>query len=257
MRKLVAAGAMALGIATLPLTAAHAGSTWIVTVKASATTVNAGQKVNFTGTVKPRGAAAGEKVVLQERFEPGAKWKDQKKDELNSRGKYSLSDKPSANTQHSYRVVMAATGKHAKGVSKTVKVTVYGWVSLTSLSHVNGVGMYFGSVDINGKSYDDSVRSGLRDTTTSIEFNLAHRCDALRATFGLSDASTTSGQAELGVLSDGTSVYDQTFDLEQTDTKTIALDTPLKIKLTSTDTNLDGAVNGYGALGDPQAHCTQ
>lgn len=257
MRKLVAAGAMALGIAMLPLTAAHAGSTWIVTVKASATTVNAGQKVTFTGTVKPRGAAAGEKVVLQERFEPGAKWKDQKKDSLNRRGKYSLSDKPSTNTQHSYRVVMAATGKHAKGVSKTVKVTVYGWVSLTSLPSVNDEGMSFRSVDINGKTYDDSVVSYSANATASIEFNLGHRCDALRATFGLSTSSTTGGQAELGVLSDGTSVYDQTFELEQTDKKTIALDTPLKIKLTSTDTNLDGAVNGYGALGDPQARCIQ
>ena len=232
MRKLVAAGAMALGIATLPLTAAHAGSTWIVTVKASDTAVNVGQKVTFTGTVKPHGAAAGEKVVLQERFKPGAKWKDQRKDELNGRGKYSLSDRPSANTQHSYRVVMAATGKHAKGVSKTVKVTVYGWVGLTSVPHVNDEGMSFGSVDINGKTYDDSVVSDWPNATASIEFNLGHRCDALRATFGLSDASTTGGQAELGVLSDGTSVYDQTFDLEQTDKKTISLDTPLKIKLT-------------------------
>ena len=257
MRTLVAAGAMALGIATLPLTAAHAGSTWIVTVKANATTVNAGEKVTFTGTVKPRGAAAGEKVVLQERFEPGAKWKDQKKDKVNGRGKYSLSDRPSANTQHSYRVVMAATGKHAKGVSKTVKVTVYGWVGLTSLPNVNGDGMYFGPVDINGKTYDDSVRSGSDDTTTSIEFNLGHRCDAMRATFGLSDASTTSGQAELGVLSDGTSVYDQTFELEQTDKKTISLDTPLKIKLTSTDSNVDSDIDGFGAFGNAQAHCTQ
>ena len=257
MRKLVAAGAMALGIAMLPLTAAHAGSTWIVTVKASDTTVNAGQKVTFTGTVKPHGAAAGEKVVLQERFKPGAKWKDQKKDELNGRGKYSLSDRPSANTQHSYRVVMAATGKHAKGVSKTVKVTVYGWVGLTSVPHVNDEGMFFGAVDINGKTYDDSVVSDWPNATASIEFNLGHRCDALRATFGLSDASTTGGQAELGVLSDGTSVYDQTFDLEQTDKTTISLDTPLKVKLTATDTNADSDIDGFGAFGNAQAHCTQ
>jgi hypothetical protein len=257
MRKLVAAGAMALGIAMLPLTAAHAGSTWIVTVKVSHTTVNVGQKVTFTGTVKPRGAAAGEKVVLQERFKPGAKWKEQKKDKLNSRGKYSFSDKPSANTQHSYRVVMPATGKHPKGVSKTVRVTVYGWVSLTSLPSVNDEGMSFRSVDINGKTYDDSVVSYWANATTSIEFNLAHRCDSLRATFGLSTSSTTGGQAEIGVLSDGISVYDQTFDLEQTELKRIALDTPLKIKLMSTDSNLDLDIDGYGALGDPQVHCTR
>jgi hypothetical protein len=257
MRKLVAAGAMALGIATLPLTAAHAGSTWIVTVKASDTTVNAGQKVTFTGTVKPHGAAAGEKVVLQERFKPGAKWKDQKKDKVNGRGKYSLSDRPSANTQHSYRVVMAATGKHAKGVSKTIKATVYGWVGLSSLPNVNNEGMSFRSVDINGKTYDDSVVSYWSNATASIEFNLGHRCDSLRATFGLSTSSTTGGSAELGVLSDGTSVYDQTFELEQTDKTTISLDTPLKIKLTSTDSNVEPEIDGYGALGDPQAHCTQ
>jgi len=98
MRKLVAAGAMALGIATLPVTAAHAGSTWIVGIKASATTVKAGHKVVFTGTVRPKAAAAGEKVLLQEKFKPGAEWETEKKAEISAGGKYSVADTPTVNT---------------------------------------------------------------------------------------------------------------------------------------------------------------
>ena len=79
MRKLVAAGAMALGIATLPATAAHAGSTWTVGVKASTTTVTAGHKVVFTGSVRPKAAATGDKVLLQEKFKPGKPWVTQRK----------------------------------------------------------------------------------------------------------------------------------------------------------------------------------
>lgn len=257
MRKLVVAGALALGVATLPLTAAHAGSTWIVTVKASARTVNVGDKVTFTGTVKPRGAAAGQKVVLQERFRPGAKWKDQGKDKVNSNGRYSLSDKPSANTQHAYRVVMPALGKHGKGVSRTIKVTVYDWVDLGSLDTVNNQGMNLGPVDINGKAYDSSIYSRWSGTTASIEVNLDHECDALRSTFGIADNSTSSSQAEVGVLSDGTPVYDKTFDVGGSEKKTIDLANPLKVKLTATDTNPDSDINGYGAFGNAEAHCTR
>jgi hypothetical protein len=257
MRKFVAAGAMALGIATLPVTAAHAGTTWIVGVKASATTVNVGQKITFTGTVRPKGAAAGEKVILQEKFKPGAKWKTQRTDKINSRGKYSVSDTPKANTLHSYRVVMPAAGKHTKGVSKTVKVTVYDWVDLTTLPSVNDTGMFVGSVSINGKSYANSLSTNRQRSTRSIEFNLNHRCDRLRSTFGINDDSSTGGQAEVGVLSDGSSVYDKTFDLGQSEKKTVSLDSPLKIKLLSTDKNTTDGTFGYGAFGTPQAHCTQ
>jgi hypothetical protein len=258
MRKLVAAGAMALGIALLPVTAAHAGSTWIVGVKASATTINVGQKVVFTGKVRPAAAAAGDKVTLQEKFKPGAPWKKAATDKVNKHGKYELTDKASHNTLHSYRVVMPATNKHAKGVSKTVKVTVYDWTDLTDLTWVNPDGMDFGTVNINGKSYVDSVVSYRERDTASIEFNLNHQCDKLRSTFGISDESTSSGQAEVGVLSDGTSVYDQSFDVGQSETKTVALDAkPLKLKLLATDLSTDDGVWGFGAFGTPQAHCTR
>jgi hypothetical protein len=249
---------MALGIATLPLTAAHAGSTWIVGVKASATSVNVGQKIVLTGKVRPGAAAAGSSVTLQERFKPGAPWKKVGSDKVNKHGKYELTDKASHNTLHSYRVVMPATSKHAKGVSKTVKVTVYDWTSLQDLTSVNWDGLTFDTVNINGKTYDESVTSYLERGTGSVEFNLNHRCDKLRSTFGVSDNSTIGGAAEVGVLADGTSVYDESFDVGQSETKTIALDTtPLKIKLLATNLSTDDGIWGYGAFGSPVAHCTQ
>ena len=256
MRKLIAAGALALAAATLPITAAHAGSTWVVSVKASTTTTDAGKKVTFTGKVRPVTAAAGSKVVLQEKSKPGKPWVTQKSARIGRSGKYAVSDTPSRNTKHSYRVVMAATDKHAKGVSKTVKVTVFAWVNLDTIAAVNNTGMNVGTVDINGTSYDDSVWARFNGNR-SVEFNLDHLCDAMRARFGISDDSTTGGQAEVGVLSDGTSVYDNTFDLGQSEKKTVALDDPLKIKLQATDTSTGVDVRGFGAFGTPQVHCTQ
>ena len=78
MRKLVAAGAMALGLATaaldgrargLELAGRHQGQR----------PGRTGHKVVFAGTVRPHGAAAGQKVVLQEKFKPGKPWVDQNK----------------------------------------------------------------------------------------------------------------------------------------------------------------------------------
>lgn len=255
MRTLVAAGAMALGIATLPITAAHAGSTWIVSVKASTTTLDVGKKVTFTGKVRPAGSAAGSKVILQERFQPGVRWRDVAKATISRHGRYTVSDKAHHNTTHSYRIVMPKTSKHARGVSKTTKVSVYDWTALTALVNVNRLGMEVGPVDIDGTTYDDSVYS-VSHGDASIEFNLDHNCDKLRSTFGLSDNSTTSGQAEVGVLSDGVSVYDHTFDLGQSQTTTVALDRPLKIKLLATNTSTAPDTFGLGSFGDIVAHCS-
>lgn len=255
MRTIIAAGVLALGAATLPLTAAHAGSTWLVSIKASATTANAGQKLTFTGTVRPKGAAAGEKVLLQEKFKPGKPWVTQKKTTLSRSGKYQVSDRPSVNTRHEYRVVVPATTKHAQGVSATMKVTVYGWENLSSRSSVNRNGMSNGTVNINGKAFENSVYADW-GTTQNIEYNLDHQCIRLRATFGISDDSTTGGQAEVDALSDGTNVYSHIFDLGQSEQKTVALAKPLKLLLESHSTG-DAGTRGYGAFATAQVLCTQ
>jgi hypothetical protein len=256
MRSFIAAGAIALGLATLPMTAAHAGSTWRVTLKTSTHQVVAGKNVVLTGHVRPGAAAAGSRLTLQEKFQPGAKWK--KKDQVKVRrdGTYKFVTRPTTSFTHSYRVVMPRSPHHAKGISPTVKVTVYAWMKLDQQVSVNNDEMSFGTVNMNGTSYDDSVVQRW-DTHGTVEFNVNHRCTMLRSTFGLSDDSTTGGQGEVSVQSDGTPLYSNTFDVGQSETKTLALDpAPLKLRLEAHNTSTGDGVLGYGAFGTPEVLCT-
>ncbi len=256
MRTFIAAGAIALGVATLPLTAAHAGSTWRVTVKASTHQVVAGKKVVLTGHVRPGAAAAGTKLTLQEKFKPGAAWK--KKDQVKVRpdGSYTIVTRPTTSFTHSFRVVMPTSPHHAKGISPTVKVTVYAWSKLDQHAAVNSSAMDFGTVNINGTTYGDSVRQRY-DAQASVEFNVDHKCTMLRSTYGLSDDSTTGGQGEVSVQADGTPLYSNTFDVGQSETKTLALDpAPLKLRLEAHNTSTADGVFGFGAFGTPEVLCT-
>jgi hypothetical protein len=256
MRSFIAAGAIALGLATLPMTAAHAGSTWRVTVKTSTHQVVAGQKVVLTGRVRPGAAAAGSMVTLQEKFKPGAKWKKKDQVKVARNGTYKIVTRPTTSFTHAFRVVMPASPHHTKGISPTVKVSVYAWSKLDQHVSVNDNGMSFDTVNINGTSYVDSVW-GYWDTTGSVEFNVNHKCTKLRSTYGLSDSSTTGGQGEVSVQSDGTPLYSNTFDVGQSETKTVTLDpAPLKLRLEAHNTSTAVGVIGFGAFGTPEVLCT-
>jgi hypothetical protein len=257
MRTLVIAGALAVGLASMPLTAADAGSTWRVTLKSQSDQVVVGGKIVLSGHVRPGAAAAGTKLVIQEKFKPGVKWRtDKAAPKVSKKGTYKVALKPTTAFTHQYRVVMRASGHHTKGISPTVKVTVYDWSALSDHIAKNNVGMRFGEVNINGKAYDSSVWSSW--TSGSIEFNVNHNCTELRSSFGLSDDSTVGGQGEVSVAADTTSVYSNTFDVGQVQKKTIHLDpAPLKLKLEAHSTSTTDGIVGLGAFGSPQVLCTQ
>jgi hypothetical protein len=258
MRKLVIAAALAIstaGLVGLP-SQARAGSAWQVSIKASRAQAVAGHKVVFTGTVRPRSAAAGKKVLLQEKFRPGKPWADQRKATIGGDGTYKIADRPSTNFLHSYRVVMPAAAGHARNASPTVKVKVYAWDNLTNHENANDNAMRFGTVDINGKAYPTSVFA-YYGTTQSIEFNLDHQCIELSGRFGVSDDSTINSQAEVDVQADGSQIYTHTFDIGQSDRVVLALGTPLKLRLGAHDTSTASGTYGFGAFGTPQVLCTQ
>lgn len=255
MRTFVIAGALALGLASLPLTAADAGSAWRVTIKASTHQVAAGKAVVFTGKVRP-GSSAGKKVVLQEKFKPGKPWVSQKNAPIQADGTYQVKDKPTLTTVHRYRVVMPGARHHNKGVSPVVKVTVYAWTLLSQQTAVNDTSMGFGTVPINGTSYLDSIWNRF-GTSGSIEFNVNHKCIKVRSVFGLSDNSTTAGQGEVSIESDGASIYSNTFDVGQSQERTLSLTpAPLKLRLEAHDTSTTSGAVGHGAFGGPEVLCT-
>lgn len=260
MRTFVIAGAMAgtvaLGLASLPLTAADAGSTWRVTLKASTSQTVAGKRLVLTGHVRPGRAAYRAEVTLQEKYKPGAHWKKKGLAFVHDDGSYRFVTRPKTAYTHAYRVVMPATRHHAKGVSPTVKVKVFAWTDLDTHQSVNERGMRDGAVDINGTAYHSSLTAYWTDGS-SIEFNVDHRCIKLRATFGISDDSTTGGQAEVSIQSDGTPLYSNTFDVGQSQTKSLTLGpAPLKLLLEAHSTSTTDGVVGYGAFGTPQVLCS-
>ncbi len=255
MRKLVIVTALALGTAGLAAVAApaQAGVPWLVTVKAGATQVTLGQAVSFSGKVTPGRQAAGLKVVLQEHAAKG--WKDQDTDRINARGRYHLSDKPTANTSRQYRVVMPATGAHAKGTSAKAKVAVYGWSDLYDHPSVNESNLdRISPVNLNAVAYPKSLAAGWTGAT-SIEFNVNRLCIALKGTFGIDDNSQTGAQSTVSALSDGTQVYTHTFAVGEKSVQRIDLDSPLKLKFTTL--SVVAGVNGFGAIGTPQILCTR
>jgi|tagenome__1003787_1003787.scaffolds.fasta_scaffold20845242_3 hypothetical protein len=258
MRTFVIAGAIALGLASLPLTAADAGSTWIVTAKASTDTVVAGKKVVLTGHVRPGTAAAGSTVTLQEKFKPGVPWKKSDQATVSSDGTYKLVTKPTHAYTHAYRVVVPATKHHAKGISPTLKVKVFAWTNLISHTSVNGNDMTFGTVNLDGTAYPDSMTPySWAGDGSSIEFNVDHLCVKLRSTFGLSDDSTTGGQGEVSVQSDGSPLYSSTFEVGQHETRTLRLaPAPLKLRVEAHSTSTTAGVVGLGAFGTPQVLCS-
>jgi uncharacterized low-complexity protein len=258
MRK-IAIAAAALAVATTGLAAvqapAQAGAAWRVTATTTSSQVKVGDKVVFTGKVGPIRAAAGHKVTLQEKFKPGKPWADQRKARVRADGTYRVADKPAANTVHTYRVVMPASARHAKGVSGNMVVKVYGWMPLGAFLYVNADNMYpAADLQMNGTSYPGSVVAASTNLS-SVEFNLNHRCIALRGTFGVSDASETGAQSTVTAEADGTPIYSSTLSLGVADVQKLALDSPLKVKFTA-QSIVPGA-DGFGGIGTPQVLCVK
>jgi hypothetical protein len=253
MRNLVIAAALTLGLVALPAVA-DAGESFQVGVKASTTTLKLGNRLTFTGHVRPGAAAAGHTVKLQEKYAPKKPWRTKDTDRVGRSGKYHLTYQPTTATVRRYRVLMPAIAHHNKGLSKELTVSVYAWSRLTSRHFVNYRGIYpEPKIHINGTGYDDSLlaRTG---NASSLEYNLDHLCTELRATYGISDASETGAQATVSVESDGSQIYASTFDLGQSTYQDLKLDKPLKIRFAAQSTSTD--ITGYGAVGTPEVLCT-
>lgn len=252
-----ALGATAAALPASPAQAAR--SPWRVSIHADSPTVRVGTKVHLTGTVAR--AAAGRLVMLQERRAAGKPWRNQRNALVRRDGTYRTYDIPTDNHARSYRVVMPATTKHRRGVSRSVQVVAYAWEDLTNLAPVNENYLdEVSSVDMNGTSFAHSLEAFMYDVadpqSQSVEYNLDHKCTKFRGFFGISDDSETGGQATVAASADGTSWYSKSFDLGEYERNTHTWATaPLKIRFDTTSDNSDA--EGLGAVGTPEVLCTQ
>lgn len=231
-----------------------AGADYVVTASASAKELVFGKTVAFKGSVTPK--AAGQAIYLQIRYSKTAQWTVEQKRMIASDGTFTLRDTASSLKTRWYRVWKPAASGHAGDVSDTMRVTVWRWHYLTDLEG-KYVGRSSGWVDygvtvaIDGNTYKKSIEYTAYNEGW-IEYNLSRKCKTVRATYGLTDDSSSGAQGNVEVLGDGTSKYVRTFDLGQHETKSLGTRNVLRLRIEYAQFS---EVDAYPATGSPRVLC--
>lgn len=226
------------------------------TLKASKTTVIAGQKLVLSGRVKP--AAKGGAVVLQKRIE-GRKWAVEKRLKMTKAGKFRYVDKPSTPGVRSYRVVVPKAGAVKAGRSKPVKVTVMRWVALAQLPvrAIDGTRANT-TVNIGGKQYAGSVVSNSGVAEGTIDWNLDPSCTTLRTRFGAGDDGDTDATAHVTLTGDSEQLYSGQFALTQSETRTVDISDVFRLAFAWSSTKagvLEPQAGAVATMATPQLLC--
>src|SRR5262245_12706724 len=198
-------------------TASKAGS-FTVTAIVNKTEPLQGHKVKINGSVKP--AAPGAKIALHLRYADQKQWRTVATGSLSATSTFTFKDKVSTLRARAYRVVKPAGPHRAAGHSQKLKVTVFAWRDLTSLSPArqSGFAEWRNSIKMNGVAYPKSLRSysAPPGSPHTIDYNLNRGCKSLRGVVGLDDSSQAAGTAQVSLSTDGTARYSHTFGLTQT-----------------------------------------
>lgn len=213
-----------------------------------------GSKVKIKGSVAP--AAPGAKVTLQVRYADQKQWKNVAADTLSARGRFEFRDKVSSVRTRKYRVVKAAAKGRAAGHSGSLRVTVFGWRDLITLSPAtySGFGEVANGVKMNGVDHPNSLRSYTpysAGSPNSIDYNLDRDCKSFRGVAGLDDSSPAAGTAQVQLSADGAVRYSGAFALTQA--AQVAFDVTKVFRLTVAATPANG---GVAAVGTPQVLCS-
>ncbi len=196
----LAAGSLAL---TTPTQAAPAKArTYKVTAKANIEVAVAKEDtVKVKGRVTPK--AAGEKVVLQQRVGNKKSWKSTDKVTIKKNGTYVLKDKPTTQGPREYRVLKPGSRGIKKGYSKALPVEVYKWEKLVFRPSGPRVNVEPTGVLIGAEYFGQSLATTVARTPSSVEYTLGRKCTDLRATYALTDSSTTGATGSVTVSADG------------------------------------------------------
>ncbi len=254
---LVLALSSATALATADAVPSHpatkAGS-FRVTATANTTEPLQGDPIKIKGTVKQ--AAPGAKVTLQVHYVDGRKWKTLDSTTLSNHSKYKFEDKALRVSQRVYRVVKPSSANHAAAHSPKIKVTVYGWRDLTTLSPANVFGFHSPVVvTMNGVAYRHSLRSFSSYSyppwpppypPSTIDYDLNRACKAFRGVVGLDDSSPGDGTAQVSLLADGATRYSGGFGLIQSQSAPVEFDVAGVFSLTVSALNFTGGTRGSG-----------
>ena len=231
-------------------TRADRAGAYKVTAKVNKTDPLLNSKVKIKGAVSP--GAPGAAVTLQVRYQDQKKWKTIDTARLNNASKYKFKDKVGSVRERKYRVIKAASANRSAGRSPALKVTVFGWRTLTSLTPATTAGVAeVDNATINGVTYPSSLRSVGLPSGSSIEYNINRDCKAFRGTAGLEDSSPSGGTGVVSLLADGFTKYSGGFGLAQA--APVYFEVPNVFRLTVNTTTTGG---GIAAVGTPEVLCS-
>lgn len=161
--------------------------------------------VRITGRVRP--AAAGQKVVLQQRMDGTNRWKRSGTARIKPSGRFVLKDDPSRAGVRFYRVVKPAADGLKAGVSRELQLDVWAWYSLSWFSPGAHAGVLLDAfTQFGAESYANSLLLQTAGTPGYVEYTLGKKVRSLRATYALTDDSTTGASGSVTVTVDGTPV---------------------------------------------------
>ncbi len=174
---------------------------------------------------------------------------------IKSDGTFRVADRPASVKPTTYRVVMPGTKKRSTGYSAEMRVAVYRWHYLSDLDRVDSSGSIEAgdAVSINGTVYKKSLNAWAGWQDAWVEYNLSRKCSTLKGTMGLSDESATGALGEIEILGDGNSIFDRTFPLGESETRSLTVSNVLRLRIEFTPLSDDDDADG--AVGKPQVLC--
>lgn len=177
-----------------------------VAARIDKTEVVAGEDtVRITGRVRPK--AAGEKVILQQRLDGTKRWKKSGTATIKPTGRFVLKDDPSRPGVRFYRVLKPAAAGMKAGTSRELQLDVWGWQPLTWWAVGANTGVYTNaSTQFGTAPYPYSLVLQTAGRPGYVEYTLGGKVRSLRASYALTDDSTTGASGWVTVSVDGTAV---------------------------------------------------
>lgn len=261
-----ALAAAALPLAALPLTLvglspagasagpdARAGS-YAVKAKINKSTAVADEDVvKVKGKVKPK--AKGQKVILQQRLEGKKTWSKTGKAKVKANGGFVLKDAPSTAGTRYYRVLMPTQGKVKKGLSKELKLVVYGWENLGWRARGPVENIVVTEALIGTDKYPTSLVSDVAGTPSSVEYTLGRKCLQLKSGYALTDSSASGAIGSVTVSTDGSARVTHPLSVGTiVENSVLNITGVFRLKL---DMTSSASPAGVTAVATPQVLCTK
>lgn len=208
--------------------------------------------VRITGRVRPM--SAGQKVVLQQRREGRQRWTRTGTVTIKKTGSFVVKDYPTKPGVRFYRVVKPASGGIVTGVSKELKVSVWGWRRLAYDSPGASDGVYIeDNPTIGARSFPTSLSLESPGVPGYAEYTLGRQCQSLRATYALTDNSTTGATGRVSVTVDGVvRVVHELAVGTIIDSDYLDVGNAFRVRF---DLSASGSPSGWSAVGTPEVLC--